>query len=68
MPIDATSSAAIPSRTACPSRVTPSAPASAQIATNTTPVITTASGTGSIPSSVRAHGAPRYATVVFATA
>ena len=46
----------------------PNAPAAAQISTSTIPVITSASAVTSMSSRVSAHGAPRYAIVVFATA
>src|SRR3954453_3128256 len=68
IPSDATISAPIPTLTAFPRAPTPSAPTPAQTSTSTMPVTTTAFGVGSIPKSVNAQGAPRYATVVFATA
>src|SRR4051794_32250966 len=68
IPTEATTSAAIPILMARPSTSTPSAPTAAQTRTNTIPVNTIAFGVGSMPNSASAHGAPRYATVVFATA
>src|SRR4051794_31904544 len=68
IPTDATISAAIPARTTRPSTVTPNAPATAHTSTRIIPMTTIRFGVGSIPASASAHGAPRYATVVFATA
>src|SRR4051795_7556733 len=65
-PTDATHSAAIPSFTTRPSSRTPNQPASAASTTSTSPAKTTARGVGSMSKSASAHGAPRYATVVFA--
>ena len=68
IPTDAIASAAMPRRTTRPSTSTPSPPTAAQTSTSTMPVATIAFAVGSMPSSASAHGAPRYAIVVFATA
>ena len=46
----------------------PRAPTNAAMRTRSIPVTTIAFGVGSIPTRTSAHGAPRYAIVVFATA
>jgi hypothetical protein len=59
MPTEATISAAIPALITRPSTSTLDAPTTAQTPTRTIPVTTIAFGVGSMPASVKAHGAPR---------
>ena len=59
IPTEATISAAIPALITRPSTSTLDAPTTAQTPTRTMPVTTIALGVGSMPASVRAHGAPR---------
>src|SRR4051794_35950484 len=68
MPTEATTSAAMPARTARPRTSMPNDPATAHTATSASPATTIAFGVSGMPRSDRSHGAPRYATVVFATA
>lgn len=67
-PIEATTSAAIPTLIARPSSLTPNAPAAAQATTRIMPATTMRLGLGVTSTSASAQGAPRYATVVFAAA
>src|SRR6185312_4457479 len=67
-PTDAITSAPIPTLTARLRRSRPRRFTTAQVRTSTVPVTTIAFAVGFSPTATRAHGAPRYAIVVFATA
>jgi hypothetical protein len=68
MPTDAISSAPTPTRSAPLSASTPNALMIEHTSTRIAAVMTIAAGVGETPSRISAHGAPRYAMVVFATA